>query len=562
MNSFLQSLRNLGPVRLALLGATAIGTLLVFIYITAQFSNEQMTTLFSDVSSSDGGAIVQKLEQMNIPYRASADGTRISVPDGQVGRVRLLLAEEGLPSGGGVGYEIFNKPESFGSTSFLQNVNQQRALEGELARTIRNIGGIREARVQLVLPRRELFSREANQSRASVFVKAAGGSLDREQIRAIQHLVSAAVPQLEPSRVAIVDAQGRLLASGLGQTSVSEAQSTAEEQRLAVEQRLSQRVEEILGATVGYGKVRAQVTAELDMESVTTQSETYDPEGQVARSSQSVTDEKEETSEGGSGGDNNVTVAANLPGGAANPATTAATPAAPASPTSKASRTEETTNFEISKKVQNQTRLPGSIKRISVAVVVDGTYKTEGEGKEAKEVYTPRTPDELEKFATLVRSTVGFDADRGDLVEVQNMQFTKEDLATAESGDFLGEYQDKLMRLAEIGMTALIGLVVLLPIILLVIRPLISSLGQLRQQAAEEEARMLAGGGANPQLTAPSSSALAADMAAEEEAESMIDISQVDGRVKASSLKKMGEIIDKHPEEAVAIIRQWIYAES
>jgi len=560
MNGFLQSLKNLGPVRLALLGATALGTLLIFVYIAAQFSNESMTVVYSNVSTSDGGAIIERLEQLNIPYKASSDGTRISVAEAQAGRVRMLLAQDGLPAGGGVGYEIFNQAEGFGTTSFLQNINQQRAMEGELSRTIRTMNAIKSARVQLVLPKRELFAREANQARASVFIEAkAGTTLERDQIRAIQHLVASAVPQLEPDRVAIVDSKGQLLASGLGQDTVTQAQNNAEEQRLAIEARLSQRVEEILSRSLGYGKVSAEVTAELDMDSITTQSETFDPETQVARSTQSVTDEKEETQPGG--GSTDVSLANNLPGGAANPTTGDQSAAAGGTAGSKASRTEETTNFEISKTVQNQTRLPGSVKRISVAVLVDGTYKKEGEGDTATETYQPRSPEELEKISALVRSAVGYDADRGDIVEVQNMQFSQENLAAGEES-FMGQYEDKIMRLAELAFTALIGLVVLLPIIMLVIRPLIAGLTTMRVDAQE---KLLEGAAPPPQLSGPSGvSALASEMHENDDAgpESMIDISQVDGRVKASSLKKMGEIIDKHPEEAVAIMRQWIYAEA
>lgn len=555
MNDFLQTLKNLGPVRLAALGAVGVATLLFLVFMIAQMSGQGMSPVFRGLSPSDGGAIVQRLEQLNIPYEASADGSTISVPSTQAGRVKMLMAEEGLPGGGSVGYEIFNQQEGFGTTSFLQNINQQRALEGELARTIRTLQQVSSARVQLVLPRRELFSREAAQSRASVFVELRG-TLNAEQISAIQHLVSNAVPQLEPGRVAIIDSRGRLLAAGTGDDSVSAQQASAEEQRLSIEQRLSQRVEEIIGRTVGADKVRAQVSVELDMDSVTTNSETYNPEGQVARSTQSVTEQSQtmEPNPAGASGNSAVSVANNLPSGdgASTPSGSSAS-----TPTSKNNRTEETTNFEISKTIQSQTRAPGSIKRLTVAVLVDGNYVTEGEGEAAKQVYQPRAQQELDQYGALVRSAVGFDANRGDTVEVVNMQFAQDDRANAKESVIESLTSNtELMRLAQMVATGLLGLLVFTVVIRMLVRPMLDYKAESDKQLAAN---------ATPQLAAPSAVAQQleeAEAALEEGVESMIDLNRVDGRVKASSMKKMGEIIDKHPEEAVAIIRQWIYAES
>ncbi len=554
MNSFLQTLKNLGPVRLAALGAVGVATLLFLVFMIAQMGGQGMSPVFKGLSPQDGGAIIQRLEQLNIPYTASSDGTSISVPESQSGRVRMLLAEEGLPAGGGVGYEIFNQPEGFGTTSFVQNINQQRALEGELARTIRTIQQVSNARVQLVLPRRELFSRDSSQARASVFLELRG-TLNREQIQAVQHLVSNGVPGLEPDRVSIVDSRGRLLAAGTGSNSVSAQQASAEEQRINIEQRLSQRVEEMLGRTVGFDKVRAQVTVELDMDSITTNSETFDPESQVARSTQSV-NEKNETSEPSSSAGSNaaVSVANNLP--TADGAAAQGAGAASSTPTSRQNRTEETTNFEISRTTQVQTRNPGGIKRISVAVLVDGTYKTEGEGAEAKQVYTPRSDQEIERYAALVRSAVGYDANRGDMVEVANLQFASDPAAEENILNDLAA-NPQLMQIAQMLVTGLLGLLVLMVVIRTLVRPLLDVKSENNQLENN----------ATPQLGAPNSSGVAdqldaAEAALEEGAESMIDLNRVDGRVKASSMKKMSEIIDKHPEEAVAIIRQWIYAES
>lgn len=549
MNGFLQTLKNLGPIRLAALGGIAVALLLGFVLIMTQVGSPTMTTLYRGLSPADGGAIIQRLEQLNIQYEASSDGTRISVPSDEAGRVKMMLAEEGLPNGGGVGYEIFNKPEGFGTTSFLQNLNQQRALEGELARTIRTVQGVSGARVQLVLPRRELFSRDAAQSRASVFLELRGNSLDRQQISAIQHLVASAVPQLDPDRVSIVDSRGNLLAAGTGSDTATAQQTAVEERRISIEQRLAQRVEEILGRTVGFDKVRAEVTVDLDMDSSTTQSESYDPEAQVARSTQSVTEKKEDKEPTAADA---VSVGNNLPGSQQNATS------GPATPTSTSNRTEETTNFEISKTTKNSVKEAGSIKRISVAVLVDGRYVSEGEGKDAKEVYKPREQAELDQYAALVRNAVGFDANRGDSVEVANLQFAErvvEQAPNMMNAVLENPWVKDLIKIALIGMLIILGLMVL--------RPLIKSLMEIKPSMEE---KMLAETQRAAGQLAPPSSALSQQLqeteGGDDEAESMIDINRVDGRVKASSLKKMGEIIDKHPEEAVAIIRQWIYAES
>ena len=560
MNGFLQTLKSLGSVRLAALGGIGFAMLLGFIVLMVRVGDPGMSVLFRGLSPSDGGAIIQRLEQLNVEYQASADGTRISVPADQAGRVKMLLAEEGLPNGGGVGYEIFNQPESFGTTSFLQTLNQQRALEGEIARTIRTMNGIAGARVQLVLPRRELFSREAAQARASIFLELRGTGIDRQQVSAIQHLVASAVPQLDPSRVAIIDSRGNLLAAGTGADTLTTQQSQAEERRLAVEQRLAQRVEEILGRTVGFDKVRAEVTVELDQQTLTTQSEIYDPESQVARSSQSVTDEREESEP--AGGADAVSLASNLPDAQGNNANAGG--GGGVVPTSKNSRTEETTNYEISKTIKNEVKNAGGLKRLSVAVLVDGRYEEKdilGEDGnptgQKEELYTPRTQAELDQYAALVRNAVGFDADRGDSVEVANLQFAER--VVEQKPDVMQSLMDNpwLRNLAQI---ALVGLLIILG--LLVLRPLVKSLMEI---APSEQDKLLAetskAAGHLPPPSALSQQLEDAEMA-EQGAESMIDINRVDGRVKASSLKKMGEIIDKHPEEAVAIIRQWIYSES
>jgi flagellar M-ring protein FliF len=304
--------RNLGPVRLAALGGVGLVMIGFFIFIMTKLSAPNLALLYSDLDPTESSSIVARLEQQGIPYRLSAGGTQIMVPSDQALRLRATLAEGGLPSAGSVGYEIFDKTQSLGTSNFVQSINQVRALEGELSRTIATISGVRASRVHLVLPRRELFSRERQEPSASIILKMKGQNrIDKPQVQAIQHLVAAAVPDLKPSRISIVDDRGNLLARGGDATDTrSLASANAEEMRIAFENRIARSVENLLERSVGFGKVRAEVAADINFERVTENSEVFDPSGQVVRSTQTV-EENQSSSEGQT--NQGVTVQTNLP---------------------------------------------------------------------------------------------------------------------------------------------------------------------------------------------------------------------------------------------------------
>jgi len=551
VESFLQTLRGLGTARLAGIGAAVLVTIGAIIFFASQWSSPNMALLYSDLSPSDGGAIVQQLDQQKIPYKASTDGTRIEVPTDQVGRLRMMLAQQGMPSGGSVGNEIFNQPEGLGTTAFMQNVQQLRAKEGELVRSIQTLQPVMNARVHLVLPKRELFARQAQTPTAGVVLKLRPGTqLSKEQVLAIQTLVAAAVPQMEPANVSIIDDKGKLLSRNARSDSPEAMAATAEERRLAREQELTATIEELLGRSVGHGKVQARVSVEMDFDRVTTNSEIYDPDSQVARGTQSVTENSESNNQDGV---DPVTVAANLPNGDANNAATGGS-------SEKKNRTEETTNYEINKTVKVHERESGLVRRLSVAVLVDGNYTTAEDGTRT---YQPRSQDELAQLQRLVQSAVGVDPARGDVVEVVNMQFARPDDELAGMEDtILGIPKEDVLRIAETLILAIVAILV----ILLVIKPLITRALD-RTPQLEEEPDLLSDGSGVPQLAGPGGGALARELAMEaaqanEELEQMIDINRVDGRVRASSLRKVGEIVEKHPEEAVSIIRNWLYQEN
>ena len=557
MNPIAELIRQLGPVRLAALAATGIAVLGFFIFLSSRLSTGGMALLYGDLDPQDSGQIIQTLQSKNIPYDIKAGGKQIFVPGDQVLQLRVSLAESGLPGGGSVGYEIFDNNQGIGTTNFVQNINLVRALEGELARTIGAMRNVRGARVHLVMPRRELFSREKQEASASVVLQVQSSSrLNSEQVQAIQHLIAAAVPSMDPQKISVLDDRGQLLARGNGD-STSAAAGTADEMRVGFENRMRQAIIELLERTVGLNRVRAEINAEIDYDRVVENAEIFDPDSQVARSTQTV-QENENSSENDD--QDTVTVQNNLP------ETEATAAGIGTSAASQVSRTEETVNFEITKTIRNRVKESGQIKRLSVAVLVDGKYI---ENEDGDKVWQPRAADELAQLETLVKSAVGFNEQRGDSVEIVNMQFVKlEPLEFDDGSLFLGISKEEFMQLAEILVLAVVGLLV----ILLVVRPVLTRLFESMPTAlAGGQAGALGDqeGVALAQLTGPEATADMAELLEEDEEEvedeslldQMIDINQVEGRVRASSLKQIGEIVDKHPEEAIAIVRNWMYQE-
>jgi flagellar M-ring protein FliF len=540
--------------RLAALALVAVTLLGFFGFIALRMGSEPKALLFSDVGVEDAAKMIAELDAAQVPYELRGNGSMIYVPQSQVLRLRMTLAGKGLPAGGTVGYEIFDNADSLGTTSFVQNINHLRALEGELARTIRAIEGIEGARVHLVLPERELFSRDRREPTASIVLKVSRNSLAAQQVKAIQYLVSSAVDGLAPSRVSIVDERGTLLASGSGDDTQSLLTSTVDERRTNYETRMRTHLESILQRVVGTDKARVEVTAQMDYNRITQTSDTFDPASQVVRSTQTVEDSS--TSSDGVRNEG-VTVGNNLPN--AN----LGTGEGDAGSRQASNRTEETVNYEISRTTKTEVMEPGRIKRLSVAVLVDGAYAP---GADGNMVYTPRSDEELAKIQALVKTAIGFDEARGDQVEVVNLQFAETqsadfgtDGAGAEPGLFEFGRGD-IMRLAElavIGVLALIAMFfVLRPLIARVAPGVAGSAGTAGSQpaiAAGPANMALAGpeGGDGVAGALPSPDQLSEDM--------LIDIAQVAGKVKQSSVRKIGELVNNHPDESISILRSWLH---
>ena len=552
MNNFSNLLKSMGMARLAALGLVAVSLLVFFAFIALRFGSEPKSLLFSDVGVEDAAKMVAELDAAKVPYELRGDGSMIYVPQSEVLRLRMMLAEKGLPAGGTVGYEIFDNADALGTTSFLQNINHLRALEGELARTIRAIDGIQGARVHLVLPERELFSRERREPTASIVLKVTRNALSTQQVKAIQYLVASAVDGLAPGRVSIVDERGTLLASGAGDDNQAIFASSVDERRSNYENRLRTHLENIIQRVVGADKARVEVTAQMDYNRITQTSDMYDPNGQVVRSTQTVEDSSSSTDGAQNDG---VTVGNNLPnanlGGAEGETGSK----------QATNRTEETVNYEISRTTKTEVLEPGRVKRLSVAVLVDGAY---AQGEDGSMVYAPRSQQELDKIEALVKSAMGFDEARGDLVEVVNLQFAPRPELDAnaelaeEAAGFMSFARADIMRLVELAVLAVLALVA----IFFVARPLLAKNGilsgngvhlSLPGTAAPEGQAAISGPDGESQSAGslPAPEQLSEDM--------LIDIAQVAGKVKQSSVRKIGELVSNHPDESISILRSWLH---
>jgi flagellar M-ring protein FliF len=507
-----------------------------FAFVIMRVTTPQMTTLFTDLSVEDSSGIVKELERQAIPFELRNDGAAILVPKDKVTRLRMKLAEGGLPKGGGVGYEIFDKSDALGTTSFVQNINHLRALEGELARTIHAIDRVQAARVHLVLPERPLFSRETPEPSASIVVRVRG-TLDPQQIRAIRHLVASAVNGLKPQRVSIVDEAGHLLADG---ASGDADNAVADERRAGFEKRMRNQVEAIVSSVVGAGRARVELSADFDYNKITQTSDRFDPEGRVLRSSQ--TREESSATADNSG---QVTVNNELPGNK--------NPDNATSARDQSKKTEETNNYEISRTTKTEVTEAGRVNRISVAVLVDGSYSKNDKGET---VYQERGKEQLDRIAALVRSAIGFDQKRGDQVEVVNLKFAEAPavVPVAEPAGLFGMLQftkDDVMYVIELGVMMLLGLVVMF----MVIRPLVKRIlasEEMAPSAADGSVPALTDGSGQPAMGSPGQN-LVTNATAQ-----LIDVAQVQGQVHAQSVHRVGELAERNPNETASIVRQWL----
>ena len=557
MNQFLESLQRFGIGRLATILGVSAGVAAALVALVLHLGTEPEALLYANLDLKEAGSITQALTAAGIKYDAKGDGSTIMVPRDKVASTRLMLSSKGLPTSGSVGYEIFDNASALGQTDFVQQLNRQRALEGELARTIRSLDGVNFARVQLVLPKHQLFEEEEEQPSASVVIGVAGREPSSDQVRALQNLVAGAVPNLKPERVTIVDQNSKMLGGGDGS---AEADAAANDHRNATEENLKKRVKELVEGVVGPGNARVQVTADVDLDQVTTQEEKFDPDGSggIVRSTQ-TSGENSKQPDSSAGGQSTAT--ANVPGTPGAPGASAAT----TSGTSTDQNTE-TTNYEISKTTKTTIAMPGAIKKLSVAVAVDGVTTFDAKGNPTG--YTPRSAQEMQHIEQLVHSAVGYDQTRGDQISVINVRFAHDAAAgggTTSASKLTDFDKNDLMR----GLELLIGAAVAALIIFFVVRPLLATASGGGGAMAM---RALPGAAPGAGQAAGSPAQIGSGMAASAGGESLalpspkpndidqrISMAQIEGQVRVSSVKSVSEFVDKHPEESISILRSWLH---
>lgn len=574
MDGLLQFIKNMGTGRLIAMASVLAGVVFFFVVIFNQVNTSSMATLYTDLDPSAAANISEQLASENIPMETNATGTVIRVPSDRVDELRLRFANEGL-SGGVIGKEVFDGESSFGRTSFELNVNYVRAIEGELTRTIKSIRSVSEARVHVVMPERRPFQREESSPSASILLQTSG-AIGASQAQAIQALVASAVPGLSADRITITDTNGRLLADGAGESEFSTF-SDLEEARLSKERIYRNKIEDMIGSVVGRGMVRAEVSISMDMNRTTRSQTTFDPDGQVVLSSEATEEISEEPLPGGQ-----ATVANNIPG---------ALPGQQPDNTSDSSKTREVTNFENSKTETVTVQEPGRVTQVRVSVLVDHQRTLDATGATVG-TPTPRDQAEIDQIKQLVMTSLPPVEDaNGNLVPVPETNVTVAQMRFVDPTpiepvedpfQIIGLNRTDVIAIAKYGSTGLIGVLMLL----LIVRPIVAKVidaipdapppsdPALEDKTPDTPAIAAPGAPLSAEIMAAAAAgdenAAAAVMAARESGalvpgqmrtDTKIDVAQVEGRIQESAIKKVAEIIRSNPEESVAIVRTWLYAD-
>jgi flagellar M-ring protein FliF len=529
-------LAQLGPRKLALMGAV-VAVLLVGIAALSWRGSPQMGFLYTDLDPSAAQTISEKLKAQGVEFTISPDGKAIMAPVDQLPQLRMSLASEKL--GGKIGYEVLDQEEAFGVSSSRAKINETRAIEGELSKSIESLDNVERARVHIVMPERELFATQTRKASASVTLKT-NGRMAPEAVQSVRYLVSSAVPDLVPTSISIVDQTGALLARAGEEGSA--AAGDIDSQQTALEARLRSQVETMLEPIVGAGHVRAEVSATLERDRTTQEADVFDPDTQVI--GHQVTVESDEQNDANTAGAEGVTVGAQLPD-AAGPIGGMG-----GGDTQRAARkeTSEDTTFQNSRTHTVSERAPGRLDRLSVAVMVDGGEKG-------------LTQPQIQRLTRLVEGAVGFDSARGDNVVVESMRFVGADTQDGSaSGLPFGMSGNQLVDFLKWAVVA-VGLAV----------GAWFMRGRFRPALTEEQQQMLAleqqllGGAPLPAFPGQEGALLQLEDGSDPHSElTMLDqeiaLAQVDGNIRLSAIKRVGEAIERSPQEAVSVIRQWMNA--
>ena len=472
MDNFLDFLRQFGErfnelsqgkkVAALSLIALALASLLV---MSLWLKSPDYQLLYANLSSEDAGAIVDKLKSQKIPFELSNQGRTIRIASDRLHEVRLQLAGEGLPEGSDVGLEIFEETP-LGMTEFVQKLNFQRALQGELTRTIKTLDAVAQVRIHLVIPKDNLFRKNKPKGKASVTLKIkAGKTLTETQVQGIVHLVSASVGGIEAQDVVVVDLKGNLLSGGQEPSAQAMMSSSNFKHKTRVERKLQLSIIKMLEDALGAGKVIAKVSAELDFEKVERTEEIYDPDSRVIRSENQISESSTgAVPPGGVPGVQALVPSGGSAGGGVGQA-------------AKRNKSNALTNYEINKVVRRVSKPVGEISKISVAVMIDGSL--EGDPP----VYQPRSEEDMAKYLQIVQSAVGFDQDRGDTIQVENIQFDRSEMEAQREDIARAEQIDLGMEIGKL----VVGLIFLILFFTRVIRPIINWMTMTVEVVAESD---------------------------------------------------------------------------
>lgn len=521
-----------------------------FIFGLVYFMNRvEYVVLYANISPEDANAVVDRLKEQKVPYQLDDGGRTVRVPSDRVDEMRILMAGSGMSVGGGVGFEIFDKT-NFGVTDFVQQVNYKRALEGELARTIAGLAEVSQARVHLVLPKETLFATEEGEGKASVVVKLKmGRSLTQSAVTGIVNLIASSVDGLRPESVSVLDAYGRLLSkpsAGDANEMLTDAQSRM---KADVERQTSAKIVSILEPIVGEGRVRANVTADLDLDKVEETEEKFDPQSTVVRSQQKS---NETSGTGGPGGP---------PGTQGNQPQGTTVAASAAAGNQQFNRTTELTNYEVSKIVRHRVDPYGTVKKLSAAVIVDDQMK-KGKDKKGVEqiVFAPRTAEDLKKFRDLVAAAVGIDAARGDQLTVENLAFgaRQEMVEGGESPSFLAQYSGYILPVVKYAAFLLLFLLVYM----MVLKPMGTRVYTdvvAKLEGGAGRGLMLPSGGAGAHAAGQLPRTVG-DIEAELENEIESELPTLSKEMRKGGVikKKVAEAVKKEPTAASNMVKTWI----
>ena len=577
MQGLIDNLVALGRQRLLILAGTAVGLVLALLLGLNVIATPDYAPIYSNLSVTSANSIEATLANAGFKVLVSEDGSSVSVPRPDAARARMVLAESGVPIDGDPGWELFDEKSGLAMNSFLQKINRMRAMEGELARSIQTIDGISTARVHLVLPDREPFSREAPSPRASIIVRPEPGrAVTRKQAVAVRTLVASAVAELDLARVTVLSASGETI---LAEGNDGNGQATIQSAKAGIEDHLGQEIQNILTARVGAGNARVRVNVDLITQREVIVEQTFDPDQQVVRSTENKSESQSGTEDGGNVGiENNIPAALGGDGAGAS---------------SSRSESDELVQYEIGNTRREIIREAGDVRRMTVAVLINGIYNVDG----SDVTYAERSPEELNRLTELVKSAVGFQENRGDSVSVDSMRFMDYSMELGDPVEM--SLMDNLSENIVTIIRSLMALLIVGLIMIMGVRPILRRLNPPEQIEADPEATggapaLAAGETADPD-NMPSGSAgiqalpngespaaataalagnprtasngvdaqalLAEDYDSDEDHE-YVEKQGIRGNLRKKKIDNIQRLADEKPEEVLRVLRSWLMTEA